>query len=423
MKNLTLVLLLSLVFLLVGCADDPVTPTITAVAEVVETATRPQTATPTPSSTVTPMPPPTATATNTVTPTSTPSPTATPLPTATATATSTQTPTPAPTLPPATPRPVSLPASGSPPAGPNLLINPGFENGAEGWSPARGRPPFQVTTYSTSDYPSFVHSGQRAIYHQIPQLYTQYVSGLVAGTTYRFGAWGKLWSSTGTDRAFSENPLTGMFIQVCIGTAGDGDPFHAATVCSGRMAPIDVWQYLYVDAVATSDRIAVMLFTNVRSCCMAQNSEAVWDDAVLGLAPAAATPTPGPRTAPVRPGPVAFNAVALRDNMLSLRSSLEQLGGLLDRGGGTCNEFWDYYYSFIAITTYDGIPVEWQGIYNEYLYAADHAISANESLNSLCVNGGGGLTGLNFGVARSGINESLDRLHPAINAANGLLGQ
>ena len=246
---------------------------------------------------------------------------------------------------------------------------------------------------------------------------------MTIGTTYRFGAWGKIWSSTGSDRTTSENPLTGMFVQVCIGTAGDGDPFSEAVACSGRNTPIDTWQYIFVDGVATTDRIAVILFTNVRSCCLPQNSDAVWDDAVLGLAPAAATPTPGPVTTPIRPGPVAFNATGLRDNMLGLRTSLEQLGGFLDRGGGTCNEFWDYYFDFITIVTYDGVPPEWQGIYNEYLYAADHMVAAGEAINSLCFNGGGRVTPLNYGVARTGVNESLDRLIPAIDAANTLLGQ
>ncbi len=424
MKRLTLVLLLGVVFLLVGCADDPVTPTVTAVAEVVETATRPQTATPTPSSTFTPPPLPTATATNTATFTSNPSPTATPFPTATATATATQTPTPAPTQPPATPRPISLPASGSLPAGPNLLINPGFESGSEGWTVSQlAQLPGQMTIYNISDYPNFIHSGQSAVYHRNARQYVQYVSVLTVGTTYRFGAWGKIWSSTGEDRTLSENPESGLYIQVCIGTTGDGDVYHEGTVCSSQYAPIDTWQYIFVDAVAASEQVGVTLFTNVVSCCRSQHSDALWDDAVMGLAPAAATPTPGAVTAPPRPGPVAFNAVALRDNMLSLRSSLEQLGGMLDRGGGTCIEFWDYYHAFHTIPTYAGLPPEWQGIYNEYLYAADHAIAANESLNSLCVNGGGSLSGLNYGVARIGINESLDRLHPAINAANGLLGQ
>jgi hypothetical protein len=109
--------------------------------------------------------------------------------------------------------------------------------------------------------------------------------------------------------------------------------------------------------------------------------------------------------------------------MLGLRTSLEQLGGFLDRGGGTCNEFWDYYFDFITIVTYDGVPPEWQGIYNEYLYAADHMVASGEAINSLCLNGGGRVTPLNYGVARTGVNESLDRLIPAIDAANTLLGQ
>jgi hypothetical protein len=211
--------------------------------------------------------------------------------------------------------------------------------------------------------------------------------------------------------------------QICINTFGDDDPALPTTVCSGFARPIDAWQYISVDAIATNDRITVLIRAFFTGGNRPKHNEALWDDLALGLAPAAATPTPGPVTAPPRPGPVAFNAVALRDNMLSLRSSLEQLGGMLDRGGGSCIEFWDYYHAFHSIPTYDGLPPEWQGIYNDYLYAADHAIAISESLNSLCVNGGGGLSGLNFGIARMGVNESLDRLHPAINAANGLLGQ
>ncbi len=427
MKRLTLILLLSVVFLLVGCADDPVTPTVTAVAEVVETATRPQTATPTPSSTFTPLP--TATATNTATSTSTPSPTATPLPTATATGTPTSTPTPTPVLPTATARPASLPASGSPPAGPNLLINPGFENGEAGWEAARIPHNLSlkfVTTYSTADHANFVRSGQRAAHHQNAPLFIQFVTGVTVGTTYRFGAWGKLWSSTGSDRTLSENPETGLFLQVCIGTEGTGDPSHVNAVCSAPKTPLDTWQYLFVDAVANSDRIVVMLFTNVTACCRSQNGDALWDDTAVGLSPAAATATPPPYV-PVRPNPVPFNGVALRDNMLNLRTNLQNLGGLLDRlaqgQGGTCEEFFTHYNSFITTTTYEGIPNEWQGIYNDYLYAADHAVATNESLNSLCTNGGGAITGLNYGVARTGVNESVDRLSPAIEAANGLLGQ
>ncbi len=426
MKKLTFVLLLGLVFLLVGCADDPVTPTVTAVAEVVETATRPQTATPIPSSTFTPPPSPTATATatNTATPTSTPSPTATPLPTATATATATQTPTPTPVLPTATARPASLPASGPAPSGPNLLANPGFENRASNWEARSGSSyPSQVAIYSSGDYASFIHSGTMAAPIGPTGAYFQRVSGVIAGQTYRAGGWVKIWSSTGEDRTLSENP--GDFVaQICINTFGDDDPALPTTVCSGFARPIDAWQYISVDAVATNDRITILIRAFFTGDNRPKNNIAIWDDMALGTAPAAATPTPLP---PSRPAPIPFNATALRDNMVGLRSTLEQLGGFLDRvaqgQGGTCVEFQGYYVDLITIPTYNDIPAEWQAVYNDYLYAADHGQATNEAINTLCESVRGTLTALNYGVARMGVNESLDRLNPAINAANGLLGQ
>ena len=116
------------------------------------------------------------------------------------------------------------------------------------------------------------------------------------------------------------------------------------------------------------------------------------------------------------------NAVALRDNMLTLRSNLQHMGGLLDGASGTCADFLAYYGALITIPTYEGIPGEWQGVYNDYLYAADHGITTNEHINILCKDGGV-LSTLNYGIARTGINESIDRLSPAIDAANTLLGQ
>ncbi len=253
-------------------------------------------------------------------------------------------------------------------------------------------------------------------------VYFQRVTGVISGQTYRAGGWVKVWSSTGEDRTLSENP--GDYVtQICINTFGDDDPALPTTVCSGFARPLDAWQYVSVDAVATNDRITVIVRAFFTGGNRPQHNETLWDDLALGLAPAAATPTPGPVTTPIRPGPVAFNAVGLRDNMLNLRTSLEQLGGMLDRGGGTCTEFWDYYFDFITITTYDGIPPEWQGIYNEYLYAADHGVATSASINSVCLDGGGMVIPLNYGVARTGINESLNRLIPAIDAANTLLGQ
>jgi hypothetical protein len=281
-----------------------------------------------------------------------------------------------------------------------------------------------IFTYTSADYPNFIHSGSIAAYMTGSRLtYYQIVSDVIPGQTYRAGVWVKIWSSTGQDRTISENP-TEFMAQICINTIGEDDPSLPTTVCSRFVRPLDTWQYISVDAVALNERITVLL--NTPSSGYYAQSQALWDDVALGTAPAAATATPPPYV-PVRPNPVPFNGVALRDNMLNLRTNLQNLGGLLDRlaqgQGGTCQEFVTHYNSFITITTYDGIPSEWQGIYNDYLYAADHAIATNESLNSLCTSGGGTITGLNYGIARTGVNESVDRLSPAIEAANGLLGQ
>lgn len=428
MKKVLLLLLCGFLFLLVGCADDPATPT--AIAETV--ATPEPTNTPTLEPTATSTSSPTATATHTATPTPTLTATATatpsPVPTATPTATATQTPTPTPTLPPATPRPVSLPAVGSPPSGPNLLTNPGFESGIEGWQ-QRSAP--SIAVINNMDWPSFVHSGTNsAVTWSLPQYPPSFsqtgfqrVTNVVPGTTYRFGIWVKIWSSTGDDHLISENP--GDFVaQICINTVGDDDPALPTTLCSGFYRPLDAWQFVTFDAVATSDAITVMYRSFFSGGTRPKHNVAYWDDAALGVAPVPATPTPLP---PSRPAPIPFHAAALRDNMLALRSTLQQLGGLLDRlvngQGGTCSEFQGYYAGMITIPTYESIPAEWQGIYNDYLYAADHGLETNSAINDLCVNGRGTLSSFNFGLARSGINESIDRLSPAIEAANALLGQ
>lgn len=152
----------------------------------------------------------------------------------------------------------------------------------------------------------------------------------------------------------------------------------------------------------------------------------MWDDVVLGTAPVSATATPPPAAEPVRPNPIAFDPTALRDSMNGVRSAIEQAGGLLDRlyngQGGTCAEFQGYYDDAIRSATYSGVPDDWAGIYNDYIFAVEHFLATNESINSLCDNGGGGISALNYGAARTGINDSLNRLIPAIEAANAKIG-
>ena len=92
--------------------DDPSTTMLDAVVNALG-ASPPPTPTPTPSGTPAPTPTPTPAPTPTPTPNPTPTPTSTP--------------------PPPTPTPTPTPPPPPPPAG-NLVANPGFENGLNGWS-------------------------------------------------------------------------------------------------------------------------------------------------------------------------------------------------------------------------------------------------------------------------------------------------
>jgi hypothetical protein len=224
----------------------------------------------------------------------------------------------------------------------------------------------------------------------------------------------------------SENP--GDFgVQLCINTAGEADPNLDTSFCTGIMRPLDSWQFLSVDGVATTDRLTIILVSNFYGSNRPAHNEAIWDDATLGLAPSAATPTPNPvASQPVRPQPIGFSATGLRDSMNSVRSSIEQAGGLLDRLNngepGQCPEYQGYYDDAIRSATYAGVPDDWAAIYNDYIFAVENFLSTNQSIDELCDAGGGNLTALNYGVARMGINDSLNRLIPAIEAANAKLG-
>jgi len=330
------------------------------------------------------------------------------------------TPTPGPTN---TPAPVAYapPPAAAPPAGPNLLLNPGFEDGGIHWT-KWGSSPGVIDIYTVADYPQFIHSGNQAaadgyIYQEI--------QGTVPGQTYRLGAWAHLWSSTGENRSISENPASNVFMYVCINTEGDSDPWLDTSVCSDNAYPLDTWQYLSIDAVATDTRITIILMVS-RVYVFTVKYEPHWDDAHLSIASIAATPTPLPGPPP-RPAPISFNAVALRDSMTNARSMLEQTGGLLDRlyngQGATCEEYNSFYDGLITTAIYSGVPADWQPVYNEYYWAVENGLATNEAIYSLCTGGGGRLSYLNYSAARMGVNESLDRLNPALETANALLGQ
>jgi uncharacterized protein YraI len=333
------------------------------------------------------------------------------------------TPTPAPTAVPVVavvPPPAPPPAPQ--PAGPNLLSNPGFEAGHVVWARQGTWSGFQI--YTAGDYPQFVRSGQRAAYMTGNATYYQRVDNVTPGTTYRFGAWVRIWSSPTEDRTVSQDPGN-VAAFVCINTNGDDDPWLPTTVCSGQVRPIDTWQFISVDAPAINDRVAVMLRFTVTSG--PRHNEVMWDDTYLGLAPVAATPTPPPIGPPVRPQPIPFDGVALRNSMNALHTTLVNMGGALDRlyhgSEFTCTDYEALYRQVVETRTYHSIPEAWQTVYNDYIWAADHAMATNEAIYSVCVNRGRSLTFLNYSVGRTGINDSLSRLAPAMITAEELLNQ
>ncbi|MFZ1400792.1 MAG: hypothetical protein WAS33_28070 [Candidatus Promineifilaceae bacterium] len=434
MKKIIPVLVLYCLVMFVGCQEAPAAEVAEATIQPTEAAVATATAAPINTTAPTNAPTETATAIATAEPTETntptPEPSETPTrtsvpPTATNTATAvppTEAPATATTAPPA---PVSAPPPAPAPAGPNLLSNPGFENGYQPWESPNGNTQFSFHTADSQ--PNFIHSGQRSL-KGAGRIWQRVFSNISAGTTYRAGGWFKVWSSTQEDRTVSVNPAD-IRGRICLNTFGDDAIDLPTTICSGWVRPLDVWQFISVDAVATNDRVTVILqvalFNNDNN---AIHRETLWDDITLGLAPSAATATPAPVAAanPVRPNPVPFSPTALRDSMTSVRWTIEQAGGLLDRlyngENQTCAEFQGYYDDAIRSATYSGVPDDWAGIYNDYIFAVENFIATNESINALCDGGGGGLSQLNYGAARSGINDSLNRLIPAIEAANAKIG-
>lgn len=406
---------------------DPATATPTvAIAQVLpaETATATATSEPTPTDepTATPTAEPTATATNTATATATA--------TNTATATATNTAVPATVAATATTATISappppLPPQAGPPLGPNLLVNPGFESGNAVWRALSiANHHMDIQTYRNTDYAYFIRSGTQSAYSAQGQSIIQVVDGVTPGETYRFGVWARLWSSDNEDRSTSNNPGN-IHAHVCINIDGEATRQSANTICSGWARPLDTWQYLSVDAAAASSRIVVLMVYTFTRNESPRHNQAIWDDAVLGLAPVSATPTPAPLPPPARPQPVPFDAHAMRDHMVHLRSQIEQIGGILDRlvqgEPGQCAEFQTYYRNVVHSPTYHGVPDDWQGLYNEYAFAADHVFNTNFNIHTICNKGGGFLGQHEYGVARMGINQALDRLIPALEAANARL--
>lgn len=112
--------------------------------------------------------------------------------------------------------------------------------------------------------------------------------------------------------------------------------------------------------------------------------------------------------------------------MLQAQLNMQQIGGLLDRvaldGPQPCGDFNTWYAGLVTSPLYSGVPAEWSGIYGEYAWSLDHALDTNDHIYGICTGGGGNITNLEYGEARIGIHEALERLGPAIETAEGLLG-
>ncbi len=421
--TLTLALI---VLLLAGCGEQA-TPTPAATLEASAT---PVTA---------PTDPPTAapTATATATPTSTPRPTIPPTQAPTPTETPTETPTavPEPTQDSADSEEEEQAPPPQPPTGNNLLTNPSFEGPRtdhlpDGWI---GFPAGWGYGFGVDDHPTWLHSGGGNLtmfpQEQRPYIAQQRIYDVVPGATYRFGAWGRLWSSTGLDRDLSEDPAP-IDLWVCISVDGrlDNPMEPENAVCSASGRPYDTWQYLSVDAVAQSEFIVVSLVM-VEYAKNTRNI-AIWDDASLTAASTSATPTPvpaAPPPRPTRPAPIPFDANALYDAMVQARSDLEQIGGLLDRtvndGPQPCESYMIWYDSLITSPAYDGVLPEWSGVYSDYVWSVEHLLSSSAHIADICIGGGSSLSNLEYGLGRIGINESLERLYPAVESAAAMLGR
>jgi hypothetical protein len=309
------------------------------------------------------------------------------------------------------------------------LVNPSFEQAGEntipqGWILGHlGYPPWEPgkpfltcneAAISNQPQPEWLRSGERNLALWLGDCTSagiKQIVNVVPGTTYRFGVWGKIWSSTGQDRTVSIEPAP-MDIWVCIGTHGSRDDISnpEVNVCSAPARPYDTWQYFSVDAVAQEEQIVVRVLAQHNS---GEPGVALWDDASLTVATVAATPTPVPAAAarPTRPGPVPFDAHALHNAMLQAQSDMVQMGGLLDRlmdgGREECEPYIGWYDSLVASPMYDSVPPEWGGVYGEYVWAVERVLDSSHTVDFICSGEGGVLTNLDYGVARGGIIETV----------------
>lgn len=209
---------------------------------------------------------------------------------------------------------------------PNLLQNPGFEDGfyrwngineinvGHGWTPWWVDDPNHDPTYLTPefkealarDFPYRIRSGERA--QQWFKLYSSFVAGVhqqvfnvTPGQNYRFTIWAQVWSSVEDNPATVSTLPANPHLQIGIDPTGYWNPYSADIIWSAEASMgqvIDRYGLLSVEATAQNNIITVFVraipeFANKHNNVYLDDAELVQ----VGPPPPPPTATPLPATA------------------------------------------------------------------------------------------------------------------------------
>jgi LysM repeat protein len=129
------------------------------------------------------------------------------------------------------------------------------------------------------------------------------ITGLTPGTRLKFSAAASVWS-TNDDSPISARPSRDIKLKIGIdpfgGADGRANPFSPEIVWSAEQAPIDAFKDFSVETESRGNSVIVFLYSTMRD--PVRHNEVFWDDAVLTVEAAAATPDPN--AAPPTPTPV-----------------------------------------------------------------------------------------------------------------------
>jgi LysM repeat protein len=119
------------------------------------------------------------------------------------------------------------------------------------------------------------------------------ITGLTPGTRLKFSAAGSVWS-TNDESPISARPSRDIKLKIGIdpfgGAGGRANPFSPEIVWSGEQAPIDAFKDFTVETEARATSVIVYLYSTMRD--PVRHNEVFWDDALLTVEAAAATPDP-----------------------------------------------------------------------------------------------------------------------------------